>query len=180
MIKAWGSRHPAACCCASGRSRWTVRSNADAVDRILTTLTREQVPATMFLTGDFVRRFTGEADAIVAAGERIGNHSIPYPYSSTRADTELRAEVLGAQADTVQATGEAQRHGFASLTGTKTWKGALAGITVHSIVERALTHLQAGVIVLMHCGSNPADHSTLTPTPSQPLFKMYRNGATHS
>jgi hypothetical protein len=41
------------------------------------------------------------------------------------------------------------------------WEGTSGGITVQKIVNRILGSLQPGEIVLMHCGSNPSDHSTL-------------------
>ena len=41
------------------------------------------------------------------------------------------------------------------------WEGTSGGITVAKIVSRVLGSLQPGEIVLMHCGSNPTDHSTV-------------------
>ena len=41
------------------------------------------------------------------------------------------------------------------------WKGTSGGITAQTVVNRVLGSLQPGEIVLMHCGSNPDDHSTL-------------------
>jgi hypothetical protein len=41
------------------------------------------------------------------------------------------------------------------------WEGTSGGITAAKVVSRVLGSLQPGEIVLMHCGSNPTDHSTL-------------------
>ena len=41
------------------------------------------------------------------------------------------------------------------------WKGTSGGITTARVLNRVLGSLQLGEIVLMHCGSNPEDHSTL-------------------
>jgi hypothetical protein len=41
------------------------------------------------------------------------------------------------------------------------WKGTSSGSTVQTVVNRVLAGLKPGEIVLMHCGSNPDDHSTL-------------------
>jgi hypothetical protein len=41
------------------------------------------------------------------------------------------------------------------------WKGTSGGITAQTVLNRALSSLRPGEIVLMHCGSNPEDHSTL-------------------
>ena len=46
-------------------------ANADGVSSILATLARYHVPATFFLTGDFVRDFPAASKSIAAAGERI-------------------------------------------------------------------------------------------------------------
>jgi peptidoglycan/xylan/chitin deacetylase (PgdA/CDA1 family) len=41
------------------------------------------------------------------------------------------------------------------------WKGTSGGITAQTVLNRVLASLRPGEIVLMHCGSNPDDHSTL-------------------
>jgi hypothetical protein len=41
------------------------------------------------------------------------------------------------------------------------WKGTSGGITTQTVLNRVLGSLRPGEIVLMHCGSNPDDHSTL-------------------
>jgi peptidoglycan/xylan/chitin deacetylase (PgdA/CDA1 family) len=54
-------------------------ANADAVPSVLATLRREGVPATFFLTGNFVRDFPGAARSIAAIGFRIGDHTVSHP-----------------------------------------------------------------------------------------------------
>ena len=41
------------------------------------------------------------------------------------------------------------------------WEGTSGGITAQTVLNRVLGSLRPGEIVLMHCGSNPDDHSTL-------------------
>ena len=41
------------------------------------------------------------------------------------------------------------------------WEGTSGGQSVATVVQRALSHLEPGEIVLMHVGANPNDHSTL-------------------
>jgi peptidoglycan-N-acetylglucosamine deacetylase len=41
------------------------------------------------------------------------------------------------------------------------WEGTSGGITTQTVLNRVLGSLQPGEIVLMHCGSNPDDHSIL-------------------
>src|SRR5512146_1561556 len=55
-------------------------ANADAVPSILASLRRAGVPATFFLTGNFVRDFPAAARSIAAGGFRIGDHTISHPY----------------------------------------------------------------------------------------------------
>ena len=56
------------------------------------------------------------------------------------------------------------------------WKGTSGGITAQTVVDRVLGSLRPGEIVLMHCGSNPDDHSTLdadTPARGDPGVHNY-------
>jgi peptidoglycan/xylan/chitin deacetylase (PgdA/CDA1 family) len=159
-------------------------ANADGVASILSTLGSEHVPATFFLTGDFVGQFPAQARAIVAAGERVGDHSVSHPYFTKLTDAQMRYQVLHAQTQIVSVTradpwpwfrfpyGDRNAHtisfvnslGFAPVgwtVDTLGWKGTSGGSTVRSVVSRVLASLRPGEVVLMHCGSNPTDHTTL-------------------
>jgi len=159
-------------------------ANADGVSSILGTLSREHVPATFFLTGDFVTGFPAQARAIVAARERVGDHSISHPYFTSLTDAQIRDQVLGAQAQIMSVTGadpwpwfrfpygDRNSHtisvvnsvGFVPVgwtVDTLGWEGTSGGRTAQTVADRVLASLQPGEIVLMHCGSNPTDHSTL-------------------
>ena len=159
-------------------------ANADGVASILATLNRYHVRATFFLTGNFVRDFPADAKAIAAAGERIGDHSVSHPYFTKLTDAQIRAQVLTAQSQIRQVTGadpwpwfrfpygDYNQHLISVVNGTEFvpvgwtvdtlgWKGTSGGITTQLIVNRVLASLRPGEIVLMHCGSNPDDHSTL-------------------
>ena len=158
-------------------------ADADAVTSILATLRAESVPATFFLTGDFVNRFPAAARQIAAA-ERIGNHSMDHPYFTaltpaqitgelTRARDAIRA-VTGADprplfrfpygdrsAATIAAVNTAGYVAVRWTVDTLGWKGTSGGITAQIVRDRVINALQPGEIVLMHCGSNPTDHTTL-------------------
>jgi peptidoglycan/xylan/chitin deacetylase (PgdA/CDA1 family) len=41
------------------------------------------------------------------------------------------------------------------------WEGTSMGQSNRSVTSHALAHLEPGVIILMHVGANPHDHSTL-------------------
>ena len=158
-------------------------ANADGVASILGTLKNEHVPASFFLTGNFTSSFGAQAKAMAAAG-RVGDHSVSHPYFTKLTDAQIRQQVLGAQQTIQSVTGAnpapwfrfpygdysartvsvVNSAGFVPVgwtVDTLGWEGTSGGITVAKIVSRVLGSLRPGEIVLMHCGSNPSDHSTL-------------------
>ena len=156
-------------------------ANADGVASILGALERERVPATFFLTGDFVRRHPEAARSM--RGYRLGNHTMTHPHLPALTDAQLRAEVVDAQAAIVSATGADPRPWFRFPFGDRStgtiekinalgyvavrwtvdslgWQG-LSKHTAASVTARVLDAATPGQIVLMHAGSNPEDGSTL-------------------
>jgi peptidoglycan-N-acetylglucosamine deacetylase len=159
-------------------------ANADGVSSILATLQATHVPATFMLTGAFARDFPGKARDIVRAGELVGDHSMTHPDFTTLTDAQIRAQVLDAQKKIISVTGAdpwpwfrfpygarnartlsvVNSVGFVAVrwtVDTLGWKGTSDGMTVQKVIGRVLANLKPGEIVLMHCGSNPDDHSTL-------------------
>ena len=159
-------------------------ANADGVQSILGTLARYHARATFFLTGNFVRDFPAQSKAIAAAGQRIGDHSVSHPYFTKLTDAQIRDQVLSAESQITSVTGadpwpwfrfpygDYSQHAISVVNGTGFvpvgwtvdtlgWKGTSGGITAQTVVSRVLGSLRPGEIVLMHCGSNPDDHSTL-------------------
>jgi peptidoglycan/xylan/chitin deacetylase (PgdA/CDA1 family) len=159
-------------------------ANADAVPSILATLKSKNVPATFFLTGNFVRDFPAASKAIAQSGALIGDHSVSHPYFTKLTDRQITDQVLSAQSQIKLVTGadpwpwfrfpfgDLNQHaisvvnsvGFAPVgwtVDTLGWKGTSGGISAQIVVNRVLAGLRPGEIVLMHCGSNPDDHSTL-------------------
>ena len=158
-------------------------ANADGVASILATLRRDHVPATFFLTGDFVRAFPATARAIAAAGERLGDHTISHPYLTQLGDSAVRQQILGAAQQIIAVTGQdpaplfrfpfgdadARTIGIANRAGyvpvrwtvdTLGWEGRAGHISAAVVAARVLAALRPGEIVLMHVGSNPDDHTT--------------------
>jgi peptidoglycan/xylan/chitin deacetylase (PgdA/CDA1 family) len=158
-------------------------ANADAVSSILATLRREQVPATFFLTGNFVRDFPAAARAIAAAGYRIGDHTVTHPYLTKLTDAGVRQEILGGAQQITSVTGanpaplfrfpygdaDARTIAIANQLGyvpvrwsvdTLGWEGTAGHISASVVASRVLAALRPGEIVLMHVGSNPDDHTT--------------------
>ena len=159
-------------------------ANDDAVASILATLQGAHVPATFFLTGNFVSRFTATARRIAAAGFRIGDHTISHPYLTQLSDTAVRHEIVGAAQQITALTGtnpaplfrfpygdaDARTIAVANHAGyvpvrwtvdTLGWEGTAGHITTSVVVSRVLSALRPGEIVLMHVGSNPDDHTTI-------------------
>jgi peptidoglycan/xylan/chitin deacetylase (PgdA/CDA1 family) len=158
-------------------------ANADAVPSILAALRRAGVPATFFLTGDFVRDFPAAARAIAASGHRIGDHTISHPYLTQLSDTAVLQQITGAAQRISAVTGKnpaplfrfpfgdadartiaiANRAGYVPVrwtVDTLGWEGTAGHITAAAVTARVLAALTPGEIVLMHAGSNPSDHTT--------------------
>jgi peptidoglycan-N-acetylglucosamine deacetylase len=159
-------------------------ANGDGLPSILTTLQATGTKATFFLTGAFASQFPGLAAQVARAGYRIGDHSVDHPYFTRLSNAQIDAEVLGAAQTIRQVTGadpaplfrfpygdsdartlaEVNRLGYVAVgwtVDTLGWEGTSKGITADEVVNRVMTGLQPGEIVLMHVGSNPTDHSTL-------------------
>jgi peptidoglycan/xylan/chitin deacetylase (PgdA/CDA1 family) len=158
-------------------------ANADGVSSILATLHHDHVPATFFLTGNFVRSYPSAARAIAAAGARIGDHTISHPYLTQLRDAAVREQILGAARQIIAATGQnpaplfrfpygdnnartiaiANQVGYVSVrwtVDTLGWEGTAGHISAAVAAARVLAALRPGEIVLMHVGSNPDDHTT--------------------
>lgn len=154
-------------------------ANDRAVASILATLRRERVPATFFLTGDFVDHFPTSARAMTALGP-VGNHTYHHPDLTTLTDARVRAEIRTAAARISAVTGVDPRplfrfpfgavdaHRIALVNGecyvpfrwsvdTLGWKGTSGGQSITTVVNRVLSGARPGEIVLMHMGSNPDD-----------------------
>ena len=158
-------------------------ANADAIPSIVATLRREGVPATFFLTGNFVRDFPAAARSIAAAGFRIGDHTVTHPYLTRLSDAAVRQEILGAAQQIISVTGKnpvplfrfpfgdsdarivalANQAGYVPVrwtVDTLGWQGTAGHISASVVVSRVLAGASPGEIVLMHVGSNPDDHTT--------------------
>jgi peptidoglycan/xylan/chitin deacetylase (PgdA/CDA1 family) len=58
-------------------------AHANAADAILDTLRSRRVRATMFLTGNFMRRYPGLVKRLIAEGHEVGNHTNRHPHLTT-------------------------------------------------------------------------------------------------
>ncbi|MCP2196565.1 polysaccharide deacetylase family protein [Lentzea flava] len=158
-------------------------ANAAGLPSILRTLADQRVRATFFLTGDFAQSDPGHVRAILAAGHRAGNHSMTHPYLTKLPDNEIAGELTRAEQALLR-TGADPRplfrfpygdrdartiaavnaRGYVAVrwtVDTLGWQGTTGGGSAQRVLERTVTALQPGEIVLMHIGSHPEDKSTL-------------------
>ena len=157
-------------------------SSAAGVASILKTLHRTDATATFFLTGRFAETYPRRARAI-AARYPIGNHTYGHAHLTSLSSSGVVAEVRRA-ARAIRAAarrdprplfrfpyGDRDARTIALVNGlgygaigwtvdTLGWQGRSAGRSVGSVVERVLSALRPGAIVLMHAGAAP-DGSTL-------------------
>jgi len=158
-------------------------AGAQGVPSILATLKRDNVRATFFPTGDFVRMFPASANQIAVSGMDVGNHSNTHPYfTKISGDTE-RAQVTRARTAIFTTTGVEAKPLFRFPYGAYTssdvtlvnglgyvpvgwtvdtlgWQGRAGGMSAQKVVDRVLAGLRPGEIVLMHVGANPDDGTT--------------------
>ncbi len=159
-------------------------ANAAGLASIRATLASRNVPATMFLTGSWVRSYPALANQVVVDGFMVGNHSNTHPYLTQKTDAQVAAEVTTAETTIFRAAGatgkpafrfpygdvnsrvlaDVNRLGYVSVRWTVDslgWQGTSGGMSTAKVVSRVLAALRPGAIVLMHLGSNPQDGTTL-------------------
>ncbi|WP_067461222.1 polysaccharide deacetylase family protein [Actinomadura macra] len=158
--------------------------DAAGVSSIRATLQRENVPATFFLVGDFVRGFPVYSNLLAGSGFRIGNHSNTHPDFTKISDAAARTQVTDARTAIFNTNGAETRALFRFPYGAYTasditlvnglghvpvgwsvdslgWQGTSGGQTAAKVTARVLAAASPGMIVLMHVGANPDDHTTL-------------------
>jgi peptidoglycan-N-acetylglucosamine deacetylase len=158
-------------------------ANSAGLPSILGTLADQQVPATFFLTGQWVDINPDGVAVIHEGGHRLGNHSMTHPHLPALSDQAIRDEVQGAE-QRILAAGADPRPlfrfpfwdrdertiatvndlGYVAVrwtVDTLGWKGTSGGMSAPEVADRAVNALRPGEIVLMHLGANPEDGTTL-------------------
>lgn len=143
------------------------------VDEILAVLTSKKVPATFFLTGNWIDLFPEAVQAIYNQGYPIGNHTLNHPHLTQLEDEEVREELRAVEnrvQDLLASStrpffrapyGErderilqlAQEEGYISIYWTIDSLDWQVESTPDSVRERVLDRLQDGAIILFHLAS---------------------------
>jgi peptidoglycan/xylan/chitin deacetylase (PgdA/CDA1 family) len=161
----------------------TFGGSSAGLPSILGTLADQQVPATFFLTGQWVDDDPQGVAVIHADGHRLGNHSMTHPHFPALPDQAIRDEVRGAEGRILAAGadprplfrfpfGDRDERTIAAVNDlgyvavrwtvdTLGWRGTSGGVSAQEVADRAVNALRPGEIVLMHIGSNPEDGTTL-------------------
>lgn len=157
-------------------------AGAQGAATILRVLREAHVPATFFLTGDFVRAHPDIAVAIADGGYVIGNHTVTHPHLTRLTSDAVSHEITGAEQLLQTRLGQSPQPWFRFPYGeydtrtlglvhhlgygaigwtvdTRGWQGRQAG-SAEDVVERVRAALRPGAIVLMHLGANPDDGTT--------------------
>ncbi len=139
---------------------------------LLDVLAARKVTATFFLRGQWASDHTGLAQAIVAAGHQVGNHSLTHADMATLGWEDVRKEEAGGAAAIVAATGTGPPDLFRPPYGSYTpdtlrllrEQGYRAmvmwdvdsldwtGLATDALVTRVLSMVKPGSVVLMHIG----------------------------
>jgi peptidoglycan/xylan/chitin deacetylase (PgdA/CDA1 family) len=158
-------------------------ASSTGVASIMATLKREGVPATFFLTGDFVREHPASTRAIATA-HPVGNHTENHRDLTTLSSSAVVDEVRTGAATIRATTGRSPAPWFRFPFGARDdrtirlvneecyvavrwtvdslgWKGTSGGMSTEKVRDRVLAATRPGMIVLMHVGANPDDGTTL-------------------
>ncbi len=87
--------------------------------KILDYLRDARIPATFFLTGEFVQRFPETVRRIVAEGHEVGNHTMHHPHLTTFAENKRHDTRPKITRETLQAELSAMATAFEQVTGSK-------------------------------------------------------------
>jgi peptidoglycan/xylan/chitin deacetylase (PgdA/CDA1 family) len=145
--------------------------NEPYTQQLLELLARQNVPATFFLIGRYVRQRPDLARAVAQAGHVIGNHTFTHPLLIFERRSRICREIL----ETRQAIGDAvgehsplfrppwggRRPGLFSLVRQLGLEPVMWNVTgydwnarsVESIVEKVLARICGGDVILLHDGS---------------------------
>ncbi|MGL4799822.1 MAG: polysaccharide deacetylase family sporulation protein PdaB [Cellulosilyticaceae bacterium] len=78
---------------------------ASDIPEILTILKENEVPATFFMVGDWIRKYPEEVKSIAAEGHELGNHSDKHPHVTKLDKEEIKKDIRFAHNTLKELTG---------------------------------------------------------------------------
>jgi len=111
-----------------------------ATERLLEVLARDNVRATFFMIGRFVRQRPQIARAVAAAGHLIGNHTMTHPWLAWQSASRIRAELRDCNASLEDTLGAPIRY-------FRPPHGARRPYVLRAARELGLTTVQWNIIV---------------------------------
>lgn len=159
-------------------------SDGTNIDSILSVLSKHNVKATFFLTGSGASNHQQKITNITNQGHDIGNHSYSHPYFTKISPTETKSQLQRTENIIRETTGKStkplfrppygdynstvlQRVGDAGYTHTIMWTIDTidwTGNSANAIVQRVLTGITPGSIILMHTGAGATGTLSALPT----------------
>lgn len=154
------------------------------ISRILQTLSTHDVKATFFLTGSGAANHGQKIRNIASQGHQIGNHSYTHPYFTQISAAQMRNELQRTETLIQQLTGRTtkpyfrppygaynssvlQTVGDAGYTRTIMWTIDTIdwrGDSATTIVNRVMSRITPGAIILMHTGAGASGTPSALPT----------------
>lgn len=142
-------------------------------DQILTTLKANDVKATFFMVGDWVRKYPELVKRIADEGHDVANHSDKHPHVASMSKEAIKADIMAAHEEIKKITGktctlyrppygefnntvleaasECQYYTIQWDVDSIDWKGYDAPTIIKKVLEHK--HLGDGSIILLHNGS---------------------------
>jgi peptidoglycan-N-acetylglucosamine deacetylase len=160
-----------------------------ATERLLEILARDNIRATFFMIGSFVRQRPGIARAVAAAGHLIGNHTMTHPWLAWQSASHIQRELSDCNAALEDTLGQPVRffrppHGarrpFVLRTARELgltavnwnviagdWKSSATSAVILNRLERAIGHNRRGGTasnIVLHDGGPLAIGQNRMPT----------------
>lgn len=169
--------------------------NADGVDRIIETLSKNSIRSTFFLTGQFVEKFPKAVEEIKNSGGEIANHTYSHKNFTSLSADEAKQEAnqmkMVAEKNDISVVpffrfpyGAYKKEdialvndlGYVSARWTVDslgWQGKIENHDAEFVVNRVADKAAPGAIVLMHLGS-AQDKSALDADALSDIIKTLR------
>lgn len=159
-------------------------SDGTNINRILNTLSSHNVKATFFLTGTGINNHPQAIRNIVNQGHAVGNHSYTHPDFTKISGTQIRSQLQQTEEAVRNLTGKTTKpffrppYGAYNSTvlqhvGDAGWRYSVmwtidtidwTGNSSSDIVNRVMTRITPGAIILMHTGAGASGTPAALPT----------------